>query len=380
MPPTLPRRVTILTGIFPPDIGGPATSVPALVQALADDGWNVTVVTAAESAGRDSSDPCPVVRVSRAQPWSLRAGAIVRGVLASRPDVVLANGLHLESTLVPRIPVVQKIVGDWAWERARNGGLTAVGIEEFQRGPLAPKPRAIRAIRRLVTRRARMVIVPSQYLARVCAGWRVPESRIRVVPNAAPAIDSAPGVKAGSRRAARALFVGRLVSWKHVDDVIRVLPRIAVLTLDVVGTGDQQPALQELARELNVEQRVRFLGAEGREDIFARMRDSTMLVLPSSYEGMPHVVLEAFASRLPVVASAAGGTPELVRDGTGFLHPCRDLDALEAAIRSALDPEQAAIAVDGGAQVARQLTLQATAAATERVLADALGSDRPDEQ
>jgi glycosyltransferase involved in cell wall biosynthesis len=373
-----PGRLTILTGIFPPDIGGPATSVPELVRSLAADGWSVTVVTLADDTQSVEDDPCPVIRVPRARRWPLRALAVVRAVRASRAEVVLANGLHLESALLPGVPVVQKIVGDWAWERARNAGATTTSITEFQRGPLPPKPRALRALRGWVARRARRVVVPSRYLGGVVAGWGVDEERIRVVFNAAPEVGEAPpdGGSATSRRQ-QALFVGRLVSWKHVDHMIRVLPRFGQLELAVVGTGEEQAALEVLARDLGVESRVRFLGRRDRAAVFELMRESALLVLPSSYEGMPHVVLEAFACGLPVVASDAGGTPELVRDReTGFLYPWGDLNALERAIQAALNAQEASAPVRGGAELAQSLTSAATASGTARVLVEALEARR----
>jgi glycosyltransferase involved in cell wall biosynthesis len=79
-------------------------------------------------------------------------------------------------------------------------------------------------------------------------------------------------------------------------------------------------------------------------------------------------VLEAFAEGVPVVASDAGGTPELVSDESGFRYPWGDLDALERAVHSALDPSRAAVAIAGGRRIAERLTPAAMAAAT----ADAL--------
>src|SRR5919204_2113157 len=93
-------RITVLTGIFPPDVGGPATSVPDLVRQLARQGRKPAVVTLAEGLGAADDDPCRVIRVPRDMAWPRRAGRVVRAVYATEPDVVLANGLHLESTLV----------------------------------------------------------------------------------------------------------------------------------------------------------------------------------------------------------------------------------------------------------------------------------------
>jgi glycosyltransferase involved in cell wall biosynthesis len=287
-----------------------------------------------------------------------------------RPDVVFANGLHLESTLLPHRPVVQKLVGDWAWERARNAGATDLDLEEFQAASVSLQVRALRELRSIVTRRARLVVVPSRYLGTVVRGWGVSESRIRVIPNAAPpVIEEA----ARSRLGNRALFVGRLVPWKHVDHILRVLPRIPSLGLDIIGSGPEMDSLQRLAAALRVEERAAFLGVVPRPNVLDSMRRAAFLVLASSYEGMPHVVLEAFARGLPVVTSDAGGTPEIVEDGiSGLVYPSGDVDALEAAITKIMVPDVAAKVAQGGLKVAKQLSLTSMSEATAEVVREAL--------
>jgi glycosyltransferase involved in cell wall biosynthesis len=361
-------RVTILTGIFPPDIGGPATSVPELIRWLANNGWDPTVVTLADST-EAGGDAVPVARVFRGLPWPRRALAINRALRSSRPQVVLANGLHLESALLSGTPVVQKIVGDWAWERARNGGWTDVGIDDFQQAPVGSRTRALRLLRSAVTRRARRVVVPSQHLARLVRSWGVDASRISVVPNAAP--DLEPG---SSRDAQRGVFVGRLVSWKHVDHAISVLPRLPEVRLDVLGTGPALESLRRLAHSLEVDDRVAFHGALPRERALALMGSAGFLVLPSSYEGMPHVVLEAFALGVPVVASDAPGTVEIVEDGmSGLLYRFGELDELEGLLRKVSSPQLTERLSRGGRAAAARFTLDASAASMSRALDKALG-------
>jgi glycosyltransferase involved in cell wall biosynthesis len=363
----LRHRVAILTGIFPPDIGGPATSVPELASWLAGNGWDPTIVTLADSVTNRPGDH--VVRVPRTLSWPRRARAVQRAVRESRPAVVFANGLHLESAFIMGIPVIQKIVGDWAWERARNREWTTVGVDDFQPAVLPPRARALRALRTAVTRRASGVVVPSRHLAGLVRSWGIANDRITVVPNAAPEL--APSLERDPRRV---VFVGRLVAWKHVDHVIRVLPRLPDVAFDVVGAGPRLEALRQLAASLDLEQRVIFHGALPREEALAAMRSAGVLVLPSSYEGMPHVILEAFALGVPVVASNAPGIQAVVEDNvSGLLYSGGNLVALEHALRQAAIPEVAVRLVTGGQEYARRSTLDASARATREALEKALG-------
>jgi glycosyltransferase involved in cell wall biosynthesis len=363
-------RVAILTGIFPPDVGGPATSVPKLAEELASSNHEVAVITLGNDIAARPSDPCAVVRIPRGLSPLRRVAAVVRSTARTRPDVVLANGLHFESAFIRRARVVQKVVGDWAWERARNAQATNLCIEEFQSAPLPLRLRALRSLRSHVTRRSQLVIVPSHFLSPIVGAWGVAAADIRVVPNAAPSVAQA---TRDGHAPDRALFVGRLVSWKHVDDVLRTLPRMPDLGLDIAGTGPELESLQSLTGALGLEERVAFLGDLAPQQVLERMREASFLILPSSYEGMPHVVLEAFSQGLPVVASKAGGTPELVEDGvSGFLYACGHIDGLAGAMRRAAVPEQAARAAEGGRLVASRLSAKATAKATAAVLREAI--------
>jgi glycosyltransferase involved in cell wall biosynthesis len=361
------RSVTILTGIFPPDTGGPATSVPELASWLARNGWDPTIVTLADSLPEQQPED-GVERVPRTLSWPRRTRAVVRAVRKSRPAVVFANGLHLESTFLTGVPVVQKIVGDWAWERARNRGWTAVDVDDFQRAAVPLRAWAVRVLRAAVTRRADSVVVPSRHLAFLVRNWGVADERITVVPNAAPELE--PSLERDPRRV---VFVGRLVPWKHVDHVIRVLSRLPDVTFEVVGVGPRLEALRELVAALGLEQRVVFHGALPREEALAVMRNAGALILPSSYEGMPHVVLEAFALGVPVVGSDAPGISALVEDDvSGVLYPVGELSALEQAVRRALTPEVAARLASGGHEYALRATLDASARATSAALEKAL--------
>ena len=140
-------------------------------------------------------------------------------------------------------------------------------------------------------------------------------------------------------------YVGRLSVEKGVSYLIDAMAELRAKQADVhllvVGEGDQRAHLQERVDSLGLPQAVTFLGerADARQIIGAL----DVLVLPSLTEGLPNVVLEAFAYKTPVVATAVGGVPELVIDGeTGWLVPLRNPHALAQAILDALsNPEEA---------------------------------------
>jgi glycosyltransferase involved in cell wall biosynthesis len=190
---------------------------------------------------------------------------------------------------------------------------------------------------------------------------------------------------APSASAATACVIGcaaRLNAVKGLDLLLRALPRISAgaeqVQLWLAGDGPERAALESLAHELGVAAQVRFLGhcgaaamAEfwGRIDIFA---------LPSRWEGLPLVVLEAMAYAKPVVATAVDGIPEAVRDGeTGVLVPVGHIEPLADAL-AALANDRDMRAAMGRAGRARFLAEFSADVALDRWLAayDIVLSDR----
>lgn len=125
--------------------------------------------------------------------------------------------------------------------------------------------------------------------------------------------------------------VGRLVEQKGIDYLLLAFEEVTAhldnVALLIVGTGPQKESLEMLARQLGVSDRVVFAGY--REDVDELLQIMDCFVLPSRWEGLPMVLMEAMAHFLPVIASDVGGVSELVRHGeTGFLVRCGDVEDL----------------------------------------------------
>lgn len=388
--PAVRLRLLCITGIFPPDIGGPATALPRLAEGLAARGHEVTVLTLADAPVPDAA-PSPAVAgirlvcIRRGQPLPRRWAATLTAVwrLGRRADVLFVHGLALEAVaanLVLRRPLVHKVVGDLVWERATVAGRTADDFERFQ---TAPQPLLLAAARRLRcwwTRRADRVIVPSAYLARWVERWGVPRDRTVIVRNAVDVrsdmrAEEVPVVRpAASSGRLRVVTVARLVPWKGIDDLLAAAARVPVVEVLVVGDGPDGARLEALAARLGVGDRVVFAGRLDPRRTLAAVAAADVFVLGSRYEGLPHAVLEAMSLGVPVVAAAAGGTPELVRHGeTGLLVPPGDPAALAEALRRlAGSPEERRRLGARGREAAAAWRVADMVAATERVLVEAV--------
>jgi glycosyltransferase involved in cell wall biosynthesis len=171
----------------------------------------------------------------------------------------------------------------------------------------------------------------------------LPREKLVVVPNGIALADfaslpSQAQVRAAFHLPAEATIIGaigrpRLVKGYHVllDAFAQLAPAYPAARLLFVGNGPDRQALITQAIQLNLNARVIFFNDQSDIPCFLPALD--LLALSSFYEGMPNVALEAMAAGLPVVATAVGGTPEVVVDGvTGLLVPPRDHVALAEAI------------------------------------------------
>ncbi len=131
------------------------------------------------------------------------------------------------------------------------------------------------------------------------------------------------------------LSVGNLVKLKGHDIAMAALSHLPEAVLLIVGDGAERRSLESLAVTLGVAQRVRFIPAMAQEILRDYYSAADVLVLASSHEGWPKVLLEATACGTPVVASRVGGAPEIVRSAeAGLLLPERTPTALAQAIRA----------------------------------------------
>jgi len=338
-------KVLIVSGIWPPDVGGPASHAPELAEFLLGRGHSVEVVTTADAP--PAKQPYEIRWVDRAAPAGVRHARVAAWIRerASHSDVVYATSMLgravLGSTLARR-PVVVKLVADEAYERARRWGLFEGNLDAFQRFGGGLRVRALRQARDRALRRVAHLVCPSGYVAALAVSWGVPLERVTVLPNAAPALPSLP-----DREEARAqldvegpllAFAGRITKQKALEVALDALGRVDGVALAIAGDGPDLPDIRRRVAELGLGGRVRFLGPLNRDGVLTLFRAADASLLTSSWENFPHTVVEALAVGTPVIATRVGGVPELVHDGeNGLLIPSGDLDGLAAAVRRLIE-------------------------------------------
>jgi glycosyltransferase involved in cell wall biosynthesis len=198
----------------------------------------------------------------------------------------------------------------------------------------------------LTARAADRVLAPSAATAaELQRDYRVRE--VAVVPNAMGEKRAEGPAESGEGDAGYLLAVGRLRIRKGVDVLLAAMPELLLrhpaARLLIAGDGEHRAALERAAAALGLGEAVSFLGKADAMRVRRLLRGAAALVVPSIYEGMPLVVLEAMEASVPVVASRVSGIPEVVEDGhTGWLVPPEEPASLAAALAAALDDPAAA--------------------------------------
>jgi glycosyltransferase involved in cell wall biosynthesis len=375
-------RVLLVTGIWPPDVGGPASHAPELAEHLLAQGHEVEVVTTADIAPR--AEPYPVDWVSRGKLVGIRHLAVAEKVRshAGHVDVVYATSMIGRAALgswAAHRPLVVKLTTDEAYERAQRRGIYDGDMDGFQTYHGDVRIAALRRSRDTALGRATTVICPSAYLRDMAVGWGVPPERAVVIPNPAPDFPRLP-----AREEARAAFgitgpalafAGRIGAQKSLEVGLGAVARVAGVTLLVAGDGPERRRMEHHAEDLQLGARVRFLGSLPREEVLGLFRGADASLLSSTWENFPHTVVESLAVGTPVIATSVGGVPEVVTDGeNGLLVPPGDVAALAAAIHrfygeDGLPERLSAAAAPSVAEYGRERTL----GRIEAVLAEAAG-------
>jgi glycosyltransferase involved in cell wall biosynthesis len=339
-------NVLVVSGIWPPDVGGPASHAPEVATFLRERGHRVEAVITAD--GQPAQEAYPVRWVSRRLPRGARhagAAALVAR-RAVHADVVYSTGMFARcalAALAVQRPLVVKLTGDPAFERARWRGTVGGDVETFQQTRGATV-RMLRSLRDLTLRVPVLVLCPSDYLRQLTITWGVPAERVHVLPNPVPrATELAPREvlrRELGMNGPTFVFAGRLTPQKDLGTAFEALARVRGASLVVAGEGDERDRLEAIVHERGLEPRVRFVGALPRQRVLELLRAADAALLSSKWENFPHAVVEALAVGTPVVATATGGVAEVVRDGeNGLVVPPENPELLAAAIERYLGDE-----------------------------------------
>ena len=316
-------KILITVGIFPPDIGGPASFVPKIAELYSNSGHDVTVVCLTDRKQNDNLN-FKVVRILRNQNLLIRWVKTVSQIIRQgyNADLFFVNGLPMESyiaNIFTRKKLIRKIVGDWAWERGMNKKIINESFDEFQNNKHNLHLEIAKFSRGWTATKADLIITPSNHLKNVVKSWGVKENRIKVIYNGTKLKNKPDPIDDQPNDYFKFITVGRLAPWKNIDIIIEALSDYKKANQNfifyIVGSGPEEIKLKKLVNDLDLENFVTFTGQLQKDDLNYYLQKSDIYIQASSYEGLPHVILEAMSHNLSIISTPIGGTNEVIQDG-----------------------------------------------------------------
>lgn len=304
-------KVILATGIYPPEIGGPATYVRELAGALRAKGAQVSIVTFGDPQPEDERDG--VTRVSRRGGPFLRYKRYARVLREMSEDVDVIEAFSSVSVGVPlwlaHIRGPKKILrlgGDFLWERATDRG-DGRGLREWY----DHKPWFVGFMNGLL-RTFDTIVFSTHFQEDLYRRYykNMPPTTVieNVNPSGTPTLHQ-------KHVPLRLLSLGRFVSFKNLPILVEAVKKLPDVTLTIAGSGPMERSLRASVDGLRLGERVTFLSPQHGPKKEALLRDHDVLVVPSKTDISPNTALEARAAGLPVLLTQETGLSRVLLDG-----------------------------------------------------------------
>ena len=332
----MPKSILIATGIYPPQIGGPATYSKLLYDTLPKMGYETRVA--------NFGDFLIFPKLIRHALYFFRVFALAIGagvIYAQDPVSVGLPSLIAAKILGKRF--ILKVVGDYAWEQYSqiNLGAPSKSLDDFQIGHFDWKTELRKKVQFYVARHAEAIIVPSNYLRKIVSGWGISPGKISLVYNTF----NPPRIAVSREKARRKLGLhgtvilsaGRLVPWKGFSSVIDSMPRVIENIPDarfyIIGDGPEKSKIKSQISNLGLGERILLLGKLSQDILFQYLVAADIFVLNTAYEGFSHQILEAMAFGVPVITTNVGGNAEIIENGiNGMLVSLNDKEDIAKSV------------------------------------------------
>ncbi len=318
--------ILITVGIFPPDIGGPASFVPKIAKYLINKGHNVKIICLSDKEHLTYKDDINVIRINRSSPIIFRWLKTIVKIYSNskKSDLIFVNGLGTETTIANlfiRKKVIRKIVGDPVWERVYNKNLIDESFDDFQENNHGLSISLQKMIRNWSINKSNLIITPSQHLKNFIdkIGF---DKNIFVINNGVNIEQHNKVVL--ENNIIQLLVVSRLVSQKNIDSIIKAVKVMENenIILNIVGDGSEINNLKLLVKKYELDKKINFIGKIENTKLNEYLKNADIFIQASNYEGLPHSILEAMNFEIPILSTDVGGCSVLLNEGErGYIIP-----------------------------------------------------------
>lgn len=330
-------KILIATGIFPPDIGGPATYVETLCQKLPKLGCEVRVITYSDDGVSNSKQ---IYRISRKQNIILRYFKYFWQVwkLSSWADIIYAHDLvsvglpcALVKSLKLKIKLIVRLGGDFLWEKAYNNGWTDKPLRAYYEQPKNLKEKVFLVIYNFVLSRCDKIIFSTAWQKEIYEKYlNINSGKVVVIGNAFPEFNFVQGQdKILSSQNKNILFAGRLIKLKNLGVVLRVVEQLGGVNLVIIGEGPEEGNLKKLAKQLKISNRVGFKEKMNNKKLSKEILNSFIVIIPSITDISPNLVFECIKLGKPIIVTRESGFYNKYKDSLIFIDPFSEDDIRE---------------------------------------------------
>ena len=317
-------NILITVGIFPPDIGGPASFVPKIADYLINMDNKIRIICLADEENLMLKHELDVLRIKRSTFLPIRWFKTISLIIkhGRKSDILFVNGLGVEAAIANlylRKKIVRKIVGDPVWERFYNKKRTSETFDDFQNLKHNLNVRIQKLIRNWSISSSEVVITPSDHLKEFINRTN-PKTEVLKINN---------GIEITEFKRSKTplhefniLINSRLVVQKNIHLVIEAMGSIKNLdiNLKIIGEGGEFERLENIITDLKIQNRVKMIGKVENNLISEFLKTSNLFIQASDYEGLPHSILEAINYEVPILSTEVGGCKDLLDNGDrGFI-------------------------------------------------------------
>ena len=310
-------RVLVTVGIFPPDIGGPATFVPKIAKYFQDElNYEIEILTLSDNKNLNINDDFIVKRIDRNLPiiyrWLKTIFTIYK--LGKNKDLIFVNGLGTEATIANiflKKKIIRKIVGDPVWERAYSKAKISESFDEFQVKNYGFSISLQKKVRSFSIKKSDIVVTPSQHLKNFILNLGF-KNKIEIINNGVFIPEENTNIFTNDQ--INITIVSRLVSHKNIEKIISAISDLnsPLINLNIIGDGPELNQLQKISLESNNKDNIIFHGKLNRDEINHIFLNSDIYIQASNYEGLPHSLLEAMSYGIPVLCTPVGECKEIL--------------------------------------------------------------------
>jgi len=333
------KNILLATGIYPPDIGGPATYVSVLQKELPKFGFNMKVLTYGDGEKKDD-----VYQVSRRQNIVFRYFKYFLEIwkLGKWVDVVyvfdqVSTGIPgaMFKVFNPSKKLVLRIGGDFLWEKAYNNSWTEKSLSDYYKNEKSFIEKVYLKIYNFVFSKSDLIIFTTDWQKNIyLRHFNIEDTKCFVVNNPFPSVGSRQMNSSFFKK--ELLFAGRLIKLKNLDNLIDAVANVDDIKLTIIGEGPLREDLESKIKQNNLENVISLFSALSHNELLDKINESSIVVAPAISEVSPNIVLESIKLEKPVIVTKECGFFQKYSKDLVFFNPF-DVTELKSKIEYLLN-------------------------------------------